>query len=83
MAWRRVHLDNEVWEWQVSKSSSDMIVIRAPSKVVTTIKANWLGTVDACDIFVKITPSNVKAYIKHNQATLMGKPKRRRKPKSD
>jgi len=89
MAWRKVHFGEEVWEWQISKSSADddgtpQVVIRAPSKVVTTIIWDRWETVrdgrgGTYKLFVEITPGTVKAHIKRNRAVLMAKPEKRRK----
>ena len=92
MAWRKVHFGKEVWEWQVSKSSADedgtpQVVIRAPSKVVTTIAWDEWETVwgdpkhrvRPIRVLAGITPGTVKAYIERNKATLMAKPEKRRK----
>jgi hypothetical protein len=91
MAWRKVHLGDEVWEWQVSKGMTDdgvpRVVIRAPSGLITTITWNKWETIRGvlrgkeCPIKVlsAITPGTVKAHIERNRTILMVKPEKRRR----
>lgn len=90
MAWRKVHLGEEVWEWQVSRHSASLsgapnVVIRSPMKVVTTVPWDVWETVRDKDgrwpikVLVFPTPGSVKAYIERNRAHLMAKPEARRK----
>ena len=86
MAWRKVHLGEEVWEWQVSRHSANLsgapnVVIRSPSKVVTTVPWEVWETIRddggrPFKLLVSPTPGSIKAYIERNRARLARKPGR-------
>jgi hypothetical protein len=82
MTWKKVHIDGEVWEWQVGKPKEHNIyvVIRAPSGMVTRFL--WEEYVDdskGYHFYVAVTPYHVKNYIIRNKAALSMKSVKRQK----
>jgi len=90
MAWRKVHLGSEIWEWQTGKDTSHHLYIRSPSKIVTKVFSSRIGAVkvptreyddDGMPIMAyAVKPGLVKAYIESHRDDLMSKPEKRRRP---
>lgn len=87
MAWRKVHLGDEVWEWRTGKSTSHYIYIRSPSKTVTRVFSSRIGAVktptrdyddDGPIMAYAVKPGLVKAYIEgHRDALSAGSGRRK------
>lgn len=83
MAWRKVHLDSEIWEWQTGKNVTHYVIIRSPTGVATRVSSSRLGAkrmptkeVDeegGTVMAYMVTPGLVKAYVKANRASLLVK----------
>jgi hypothetical protein len=89
MAWRKVHLGGEVWEWMIGSGGAffePYIVVRSPSRTVSSVPFSRFGfkpvkcptcgqpTTDSN----AVTPGKVKEYIERNKPELSeGKPARR------
>jgi hypothetical protein len=83
MAWRKVHLDGEVWEWQTGKNVTHYVIIRSPTGVATRVSSSRLGAVEAPTneydddgmpiMAYAVKPGLVKAYIESHKASLLVK----------
>jgi hypothetical protein len=88
MAWRKIHLDGEVWEWQTGKNVSHYVIIRSPSKVVSKVYSSRLGAPripvsdpewEGQSYTYEVRPGLVKNYITNHKDILSKKPGKPRK----
>jgi hypothetical protein len=89
MAWRKIHLGDEVWEWQTGQHVATYVIIRSPSRIATRVSSSKLGAVKVATNKVneegdyimayEVTPGIVKAYIASHREMLETKPEKRRK----
>jgi hypothetical protein len=77
MARRKVHLGDEIWEWQVGGRcwhyEDKYVIVRAPSGVVTQVRNTDLFGSCSMDV---ATPGRVKEYIERNKEMLAARPEK-------
>jgi len=57
--WRKIHINNDEWEWVISKGCFHSVVIREPNR-------GKCHTVSMDEISYTVTPGIIKDYITQN-----------------
>lgn len=75
MAWRKVHVNKVIWEWQIGGTKGytwpeyKYVLIRNPNKKV--IKVNNMDLFRMSQLGI-VTPGLIKSYIQDNLEKLLG-----------